>query len=334
MKHSLAAILSTFFHQYLAVELGRSDNTIQSYLKAITLLLRFLESHLKKSADDILVEDIDQQQILAFLDHYEKEKGWSARTRNQRLAAIKALFLFISREHPDLALQAQRVRSIGTKATETSPPQYLEEDELKAILDAIDQDAPNGVRDYVILLLAYNTGARVSELIEIKIDDLRLDSSGQVKILGKGRKQRSCPLWPETVEVIKRLIQIRRPKDLDEQTLFLNAQGTPITRFGVRYIFKKYGQRAEGECPSIKTKTITPHIMRHTTAMHLIRGGSDISTVSYWLGHAHLNTTHIYVEIDMQMKRKMLKKIQPPKNHTAQNLASDRHHRNARQSLS
>ena len=184
------------------------------------------------------------------------------------------------------------------------------------------------MRDYVILLLAYNTGARVSELIEIKIDDLRLDSSGQVKILGKGRKQRSCPLWPETVEVIKRLIQIRRPKDLDEQTLFLNAQGTPITRFGVRYIFKKYGQRAEGECPSIKTKTITPHIMRHTTAMHRHQYSQLLARTRPSKYHPHLRRNRHADET------KDARKNTTTKNHTAQNLASDRHHRNARQSLS
>jgi site-specific recombinase XerD len=324
MKHSLAAILSTFFHQYLAVELGRSDNTIQSYLKAITLLLRFLESHLKKSADDILVEDIDQQQILAFLDHYEKEKGWSARTRNQRLAAIKALFLFISREHPDLALQAQRVRSIGTKATETSPPQYLEEDELKAILDAIDQDAPNGVRDYVILLLAYNTGARVSELIEIKIDDLRLDSSGQVKILGKGRKQRSCPLWPETVEVIKRLIQIRRPKDLDEQhhPLWRPLHLQKIRTTGRRRM--PFHQDQNHHSPH--------HAPHHGHAPHP-RGQRH--QYRQLLARTRPSKYHPHLRRNRHAdETKDARKNTTTKNHTAQNLASDRHHRNARQSLS
>ena len=172
----------------------------------------------------------------------------------------------------------------------------------------MDSGLHNGIRDKALLLLLYNTGARVSEIAEINIPDLRLDAVGHARLLGKGKKQRSCPLWPETVAVIHAYLKQRMPKDPDSDCLFLNAQGVCIARFGIRHVIGKYAEAAGAQCPSLTTKTITPHTIRHTTAMHLLRAGNDINMVRYWLGHADINTTHIYVEIDMETKRKMLQK--------------------------
>ena len=183
MKHSLAAILGVFFHQHLEVECGRPENTILSYRDAIKLLLQFLAEALNRAVDDLQIEDLEQAQVLAFLEHGERQRGWSLSTRNQRLAAIKAFFRFVAREHPDLILQAQAIRDIATKATQSKPPEYLEENEVQTWLDAIDQSTPLGRRDYAILLLSYNIGPRVSELVELNLDDLRLGRKGQVKLL-------------------------------------------------------------------------------------------------------------------------------------------------------
>jgi len=163
-----------------------------------------------------------------------------------------------------------------------------------------------------LLLLLYNTGARVSEIVQLKVADLRLDDAAQVKLLGKGKKYRSCPLWPETLQALHDYLKQRTPKDPAAQQLFLNANGSPVTRFGVRHIIGKYAAKAKSQCPSLAAKTVTPHTIRHTTAMHLLRAGNDINMVSYWLGHADINTTHIYVEIDMEMKRRMLQKTEAP----------------------
>ena len=218
----------------------------------------------------------------------------------------------MAREEPSLLLHSQTIRTIPLKRTEHKTVDYLEEKEMQALLNAVNLTSRTGVRDKALLLLLYNTGARVSEIVELKMADLRLDGAAQVKLPGKGQKYRSCPLWPETLEALHDYLQYRTPKDPVAQQLFLNANGSPITRFGVRYISRQYATAAKSQCPSIADKAVNPHTIRHTTAMHLLRAGNDVNMISYWLGHAHINTTHIYVEIDMEMKRRMLQKAGAP----------------------
>jgi site-specific recombinase XerD len=250
--------------------------------------------------------------VLDFLDHVENTRGCSPRTRNARLAAIRALFGFMAREDPSLLLLAQTIRTLPLKRTEHKTVDYLEDKEMQALLNALDLDSRTGVRDKALLLLLYNTGARVSEIVQLKVTDLRLDGAAQLNLLGKGKKYRSCPLWPETLQALRDYLKQRTPKDPAAQMLFLNANGSPVTRFGVRYIISQYAAKAQSQCPSLAAKTVTPHTLRHTTAMHLLRAGNDVNMVSYWLGHADINTTHIYLEIDMEMKRRMLQKTQAP----------------------
>jgi len=190
---------------------------------------------------------------------------------------------------------------------------YLDPDELKAIMDSIDVASRNGIRDKALLLLMHNTGARVQEIVDIKLDDLRLDAASQIKLTGKGKKQRVCPLWEDTIEAVKAYISVRKPKQQDVNHLFLNDRGESITRFGIRYIIKKYTDKAVKHQPSLKQKKVSPHTLRHTTAMHLLQAGNELNVVRLWLGHASLNTTHMYVEINMEMKKEILSKTQPPK---------------------
>jgi len=313
MTHLLAPFMKRFFSGYLPVQKGLSINTISSYRDAIKLLLCYGADTLKKSVDELMAEDITEPLVLNFLDHVETKRGCTVRTRNARLAAIRSLFAFIAREEPVLMVQCQQVRAIPLKRTDHRIVDYLEEKELQAILDSIDITARTGVRDRALLMLLYNTGARVSEIVSLKRDDLRLTDTAQINLLGKGKKPRSCPLWPETVTALEAYLDQRRPEEIETQQVFLNANGNPITRFGIRHITRKYGIKAQTKCPSIKAKTVNPHTIRHTTAMHLLRSGNDIYMVSYWLGHASINTTHIYVEIDMDMKRKMLEKAEAPR---------------------
>ncbi|MDP6502995.1 MAG: tyrosine-type recombinase/integrase [Planctomycetota bacterium] len=312
MNHPIATTMNPFFNQYLAAEKGLATNTILAYRDALKLLFCFAAEALKKSVDDLILEDLHEKRILSFLDHGETSRGWTARTRNARLAAIRTYFRFITREEPSLMLQCQRIRAIPNKRTEHKTIEHMEENETKAFLDSVSPDERNGIRDQALLLLLYNTGARASEVAELNIIDLRLDANGQVKLIGKGRKQRSCPLWPETVEAIQAYIEVRQPRNPQDDALFFNSNGERITRFGIRYIVKKHAARAEEKEPSLKERNVTTHTIRHSTAMHLLRSGNDVNTVSYWLGHAGINTTHIYIEIDMQMKREMLDKTQAP----------------------
>jgi len=173
----------------------------------------------------------------------------------------------------------------------------------------VDVNSRTGIRDKALL---YNTGVRASEIVGVSLTDLRLDEAPQVKLLGKGKKHRSCPLWPETADALKDYLQKRAPRDPQQQQLFLNANGAGITRFGIRHIIRKYAAKAGGECVAMTGKRVSPHTIRHTTAMHLLRAGNEINMVSYWLGHADINTTHVYLEIDMEMKRQMLEKARAP----------------------
>ena len=312
MTHIIAKFIKRFFSQYLPVQKGLAANTILAYRDAIKLVLCYASDTLHKNVEELCVEDIDESLVLDFLEYVESTRGCSPRTRNARLAAIRAFFGFIAREEPSLLLHCQRIRTIPIKRTQHKTVDYLEENEMQALLNAVDLNSRTGVRDNALLLLLYNTGARVSEIVELKEADLRLHGVAQIKLLEKGNKYRSCPLWDETVEALDDYLKQRTAKDPVEKKLFLNANGSPITRFGVRYIILKYSEKTKNKCPSIASKTVSPHTIRHTTAMHLLRSGNDVNMVSYWLGHADINTTHIYVEIDMEMKRQMLQKAGPP----------------------
>lgn len=313
MRHILANFMKRFFSHYLPVQKGLATNTILAYRDAIKLLLCYAADALRKSVDELNVEELDESLVLAFLDHLEKTRGSTPRTRNARLAAIRAFFAFVAREEPALALQCQKIRTIPLKRTEHKIVGYLEEKEMQALFDTVNINSRTGIRDKALLLLLYNTGARVSEIVGIRIQDLQLQGSAQVTLLGKGKKYRSCPLWPETAQALQAYLKYRSPHDPAAEQLFLNANGVPVTRFGVRYIIREYAASARSKCPSITTKTVTPHTIRHTTAMHLLRAGNDVNMVSYWLGHADINTTHVYVEIDMEMKRRMLQKTAAPR---------------------
>ncbi|MFO7970593.1 MAG: tyrosine-type recombinase/integrase [Desulfobacterales bacterium] len=312
MTHPIATFIRRFFSHYLPVQKGLATNTILAYRDAIKMLLCYAADTLKRSVEDLCVEDIKEPVVLNFLEYVENTRSCSVRTRNARMAAIRALFGFIARQEPSLVLHCQIIGTIPLKRTQSKTVDYLEEGEMQALLNAVDLHSRTGVRDKALLLLLYNTAARVSEIVQLKVADLHLNGTAQVKLLGKGQKYRSCPLWPETVEALRDCLKHRTAKDPGFEQLFLNANGSPITRFGVRHIIGKYAASTKGQCPSIATKVVSPHTIRHTTAMHLLRAGNDVNMVSYWLGHADINTTHIYVEIDMEMKQRMIQKCAVP----------------------
>lgn len=313
MNHPLALFMKRFFSHYLPVQKGFSINTIEAYRDAVKLLLCYSADTLCKSVGKLDVEDITEKTVLSFLDYLEQERGCTPRTRNARLAALHSLFGFIAREEPYLLDLCRQVREIPQKRTEHKMVGYLDEHEMQAVLNAIDPASEAAARDSALLMLLYNTGARVSEIVTLTLDDLLFNRVGSVRLMGKGKKERTCPLWSETVTLVKRYVADRSPKTLGEQALFLNASGEQITRFGIGHILAKHVDAAKEKCVSLQGKKVTPHTIRHTTAMHLLRAGNDVHMVSYWLGHADLNTTHVYVEIDMEMKRKMIEKVDAPK---------------------
>jgi integrase/recombinase XerD len=308
---SLAHYIGGFFNDYLAIQRGVSDNTILAYRDSLKLLFCYIADKQRHAVDKLKLGEFNHRIIISFLNHLEQKRGVSIRTRNARLAAIRTFFAYIARESPALLSKCQLIRSIPTKKTQHREIEYLNEAEIKALLQSVDMDSRTGARDNAILLLMFNSGARAQELVDVKIRDLRLDKAGQIQLVGKGNKRRSCPLWPETVAAIKGYLDVRGVSSEDE-CLFLNVVGQTITRFGLRYIVKKYSALAAKQQVSISKKSIGPHSIRHSTAVHLIKAGNEINMVRIWLGHANINTTHTYVDIDLEMKRVMLMKTSPP----------------------
>jgi len=311
--HRIAHLVHGFFRDYLTAQRGLSDNTIFSYRDSVKLLLKFVSERIDKPLDKLLLEDIDTNMILAFLDDLETTRGNCAQTRNCRLSALRAFFRHVAAQEPTLLLQCQSICDIPLKRTPHRTIEYLEETELRAMLDSVDPNARNARRDYALLLFLYNTGARAQEVVDLKLDDLSLQSVYQVQLTGKGSKQRICPLWQETVTALEQSLQQRPPHVRELSSVFLNAKGKPLTRFGLRYIVRKYAAKAALQCPSLKSKKTSPHTIRHSTAMTLLQATNDITVVKDWLGHADVNTTHGYVEANLAMKRKALEACEAPK---------------------
>ena len=304
MTHPISQYIERFFFTFLVEIKGLAINTALAYRDTLRLFFCFLGDQCHKHVDQLLVEDISDKLVLAFLKYLETERGNCVRTRNARLAGIRSFVGFIAREEPTFMSRAAEIRSIPTKRTTHRIVEGLDDHEVRAILNAVDPQTPTGLRDRALLLFLYNTGARVQEVVDLHTQDIRLKGLGQVKLLGKGRKQRGCPLWPETIQALKAYLSVR---DADLSIpLFLNAKGASITRYGIRYIVKKYQALASEESPTLLEKPVSPHSFRHATAMMLVRAGSDITMIKDWLGHADINTTQAYFELDIEMKRKIL----------------------------
>lgn len=311
--HLIGDYMEGFFRQYLGAIRGVSEKTILAYRDALKLLLCFAGDRLGLAVDELAVEHLDEKLIVAFLDYVEKERNCCVRTRNARLAAVSTFFRYAGRQEPALLPQCRAVRMISYKRDEHKALDHLDSAEIRAVFESIALSSRDGARDKALMLFLFNTGARVQECADVTLDSLRLDGQGQVTLLGKGRKERICPLWPETVQAILAYLSQRSAKEAGGGNLFLNANGKPITRFGIRHIVRKYAERAGEKCLSIRRKTVGPHTWRHTTAVHLLQAGNDLNMIAMWLGHADVNTTHAYAEIDMEMKRKMLEGCPQPK---------------------
>lgn len=307
----LATLLKSFFGNHLFTLRGMSPHTIQSYRDSLVLLLRFVASHKNRPVSSLNLEDLGPREVQAFLVHLEAERKNSASTRNIRLSALHSFFRFVAAQHPDRLDQAQRILGIPFKRTGSRMIDYLEYDEIQKILSVIDQTTPKGRRDYALLATMFNTGARVQEILDLRACDLQLSKPFQVQLTGKGRKQRCCPIWPQTAQLLRRLCMELHIDLKSEVRVFQNCRGAPLSRFGVRYILNECLKRAQASIPSLCSKRLHPHSMRHSTAIALLKSGVDLTTISQWLGHADLNTTNRYATIDLEMKRKAIESIQP-----------------------
>ncbi len=308
----LAGLIESFFRRRLAAQKQASPATVATYRDALRLLLVFASDQSGKTPSALSVEDLDRDVVLAFLDYLENERGNTVRSRNARLGAVRSLFQHISYCDPTAVGVAQRILSIPTKRTTTRVVGFLQKEELNAVLAAPDRSTPLGRRDHVLLLFLGRTGARVSEAISVNAKDLRLDRPRQVLLRGKGRKERIVPLAEDMAGVLRALCQ-ERDVPLDAVLpVFVNARGRRLTRFGVTHILRRAVSKASFSCPSLDTRSISPHTMRHTVAMHLLQAGVDLATIRSWLGHVSVVTTHHYIEADIEMKRRALEQCDVP----------------------
>jgi len=303
------ALLQAFFTDRLMLQRQASPETIKSYRDAFCLLFSFIQQRLNKTPSALVIEDLNDSLIVNFLCWLETERGNSTRTRNARLAAIHSFFKYASLHDPIHSGLIRRILAIPGKKYDRTPVEYLTRPETEALLATPDQSTWGGRRDRALLLLTVQTGLRVSELIGLDCQDIVLDSGAHVRCKGKGRKERCTPLRKEAVKVLR--FWIRENNGQPSQPLFPNARGRRLSRDGVEYLLRKHVTNAAQQCPSLKKKRVSPHVLRHTAAMDLLQHGVDRSVIALWLGHETLATVDVYVHANLQMKEQALAKTTP-----------------------
>jgi site-specific recombinase XerD len=318
----LAPLLESFFTERLMKQRQATSNTIDAYRYAFTLLLRFAETRTGKAPSDLFLEDVDATLIGAFLDHLETERGNQASTRNARLAAIHSFFRSIAPQVPDRAELVQRVLAIPQKRTDRDIVDFLTPDEMKALLAAPDQSTWIGRRDHCLLLFAVQTGLRLSEITGLRVAQLNLEAGAHVRCRGKGRKERTTPLTGQTVKALKRWLKERGGSG--EDVVFPSRRGGPLSSDAVQRLVAKYAARAEEKSPSLREKKVTPHVLRHTTAVELLQAGVDRTVIALWLGHESIATTQIYLDADLAMKEAAMARLAPVRGTQKRFRADDR----------
>lgn len=302
-------LLHAFFYERLVQQCNVSAHTVRSYRDAWRLFLRFVAARHKRAVSGLTLTELTAAEVAAFLQHSEVERGVSIGTRNCRLAALRSFFHFVAEREPAAIAQCAEVLHIPSKKTTKPAPCCLESSEIEAILAQPDRNCLEGQRDHALLSFLYNTGARIQEALDVCPGALRFETPLCVHLLGKGRKERICPLWPETVALLKALLK-RQPR-ADDEPLFVNRYGAPLSASGVRFKLTQYVEAAALSVPTLSKKKVSPHRFRHATAVHLVAAGADVTVIRSWLGHAHLDTTNHYAQANLETKRKALERLVP-----------------------
>ena len=309
--NSLGRALRGFFSDYLPQVRGASRHTVLAYRDSLKLLLQFLERHCGRGAASLDFPDLAPDNLLAFLAHLETERGNSVATRNARLTAAHAFARYAAAQHPEHLELCQRILAVPFKRGPRRAVEYLEDEEMRALLAAPDRRKSLGLRDHALLLALYNTGARVQEILDLRPCDLQLERPRQARLTGKRRKERICPLLRETTAALRAYLAERGVPPTDAEPLFRNRYGQPLSRSGVRYILRKHARAASKSVRALATKRIHPHVLRHTTATHHLQAGVDIVTISHLLGHASVETTNRYAAVSLEAKRAAVAKASP-----------------------
>jgi site-specific recombinase XerD len=306
---TLPNLLHSFFHEWLVEQRNASHRTVLAYRDAWRLFLRFVAQHRNKPVAALALEHLTGAEVLAFLKHIEQERRATVNTRNCRLAALRSFFSFVADYEPRAAKQCAEILRVPFKRTTRRAIRYLDSAEVSAILSQPDRSTVEGQRDHALISLLYNTGARIQEALDLRPQDIHLKSPAHVRLMGKGRKERISPIWSETAALIAALMQ-RQPRKPDEP-IFVNRYRSPLTASGFRFRLRQYVKAAAEVVPTIAKKRVTPHLFRHSTAVHLVAAGVDVTVIRSWLGHAHLDTTNHYAQANLETKRKALEQVDP-----------------------
>ena len=301
-SESLLGLTESFFYSYLQNTRGASAHTVRAYRDTLKLFFLFLADQKRKAVADLTLDDIQCDAVLAFLEHVESRRGNSAVTRNCRLASVRSFVQHLLRQDVTRAGQYGRILAIRNKKAIRRVAIYLEPEEARAVIGAIDRRSRQGERDHALLLFLYNTGARISEALAVRACDLRLERPRQVRLLGKGRKERVCPLWSETASALQRIMRA----ETADGFLFRSSRGSPLTRDGAAYLLRKYVRVAAQQLPVLRKRRVSPHVMRHSCAVALLQAGIDVTVIRDYLGHASVATTSRYITTNLQMKREVL----------------------------
>lgn len=302
----LSSLITDFFVRHLACERNVSPHTTVAYRDTLKLFLRFAAARRRRPIDQLTVTDLSADVVLEFLADLEASRGNAVRTRNARLAALQTFFRYIATREPVLANQCHPIFAIPTKKASRPVLGYLSEPELAHLLAQVDRSDVHGERDYVLLAVLYDTGARIQEVLDLTPRDFRFEAPAYVRVRGKGRRERLCPLLPQTARVVRRFSMTQGQSPDDGQPVFTNRRGIQLTRHGARYLLLKHLRHAAASMASLARPKISPHTLRHTKAMHLLQSGVPLITVKDFLGHVDLTSTEVYVQADLEMKRTAL----------------------------
>jgi site-specific recombinase XerD len=318
----IAPHITKFLQQRLPIERGASGNTCDSYAYTFKLLFEYASDCLKTTPSQLYLEDINANLVVQFLNHLETIRRNGPGTRNVRLAAIKSFMHYVEHRVPSALEQIHRILAIPSKKTDTRLVKHLTAEEMQSVLDAPNPTTRLGIRDRAMLHLCFSAGLRVSELIGVRMNDVKLQADASVLIHGKGRKQRCLPLWKQTASALRAWLGVRGENRVPE--LFLNTTSQPMTRSGFEYILRKHVGSAAKRCPSLLSKRVSPHVLRHSCALTILQATKDLRKVSLWLGHSNMQTTEMYTRADPTVKLEALESVVPPKLRSGRFKATDK----------
>jgi integrase/recombinase XerD len=308
---TLGSHLYAFFEDYLKVQKGLRLASVQSYRDALRLFLCFVAKTCHRKLSRLSLSDLTAERVLAFLHHLETDRGNHVTTRNHRLAALHTFFEYLASRSPEVLDEAQRVACIPIKRTHPPQTHFLERDDIQSLFSRLPSKGRLALRDRTLLLFLYNTGARVQEVADLRVENLELRAPPRVHLCGKGGKWRVCPLWAETASLLARLLDERTRQVTPGSPVFVSGQDRPLTRFGIYKLVRRHaGLLCEGS--KSPPPRLSPHVFRHTTAVHLLEAGVEVNVIRGWLGHVSLDTTNRYAEINVRAKEEALLACQPP----------------------